>query len=81
MFSFAFVKAAVERALGAFVAPVAGALAGTGLFDVDWAMVFSVAGSAAVASLLASLVKAPVGPEGPGLTEKVAVKAAPTGDA
>ena len=77
MYSKAFVKAALERAVGAFAAPVAGALATVSVFDVPWKAVFGVAAAGAVASLLASLGKAPIGPEGPGLTEKVAKPSAP----
>jgi hypothetical protein len=64
MYTKAFWKAAFERAVGAFSAPLAKQVVGLG-------------GAAALASLVASVVKANVGPEGPGLTEKVAEPSTP----
>ena len=74
MFSLSFWKAAGERAVGAFSAPVIGALVadGASLWDVPWKGTLGVAGAAALASLLGSVANAGVGPECPGLTEKVA---------
>ncbi|OPC81803.1 hypothetical protein B4N89_13435 [Embleya scabrispora] len=42
---------------------------GIGLLDIDWAAAGSVAGAAALASVLTSVVLSGVGPTGPGLTE------------
>ena len=57
MFTAAFWKAAAERALKTFAQTAAAILvaAGTGLLSADWVGVLSVAGMAAVVSLLTSI--------------------------
>lgn len=58
------VKTAAQAALALITAN------GTGLLDVDWSAVASVAGLAAVASVLTSLVSAGAGqPDSPSLVE------------
>lgn len=71
MIDMAFVKAVGERAVGAFSATLAGFLgaAGTDLVALDWSRSLSVSGGAALASVLASLAKGTMSPQGPGLTE------------
>lgn len=65
MFTTSFWKQVAERAVKTF-AQGAGALLvgeGLGLLTVDWATVGSVAGLAAVASVLTSIASAPFGDE------------------
>ncbi|GAA1970167.1 holin [Amycolatopsis minnesotensis] len=63
MFSAAFWKDAIERAVKSFAGALAAwlATAGTGLLAVDWPTGLSLAGFAAVASVLTSITSAPFG--------------------
>jgi hypothetical protein len=71
MFTRRFWKAAGERAVGLFAGSLVTTITvdGNGMSASDWFSGLSTAGALAVASLLCSLVKANVGPEGPGLNE------------
>lgn len=66
MWSTSFWKQTAERAVKTFAqATVAVLTAGaTGLLDVDWGQAFSVAGLAAVVSVLTSVATSGVGPAG-----------------
>jgi len=70
----AFVLAAGERAVGAFSGVLSSALMADGadVFHVGWKAALGTSIGAALLSVLASLTKRPVGPEGPGLTETTA---------
>ena len=63
MLTATFWKAAAERAIKTAAQVAASALTadGLGLLDVDWAAIGSVAGLAALASVLTSIVTAGVG--------------------
>lgn len=71
MFTRNFVRQAIERAVKtAAQSALALLVVGGGLLDVDWTQVASVAGLAAVASVLTSVVGAGVGqPDSPSLVE------------
>jgi len=72
MFNGAFWKSTAERAVktGAQAALALVGVAGLGVLDIDWAAVGSVSALAAIASVLTSIVSAPVGEVGtPSLTE------------
>lgn len=66
MFSKTFLKAAAERACKTFAQAAIALLGvnGLGLVDVDWTAVGSVAGLAALVSLLTSVISSPFGPVG-----------------
>lgn len=66
MFTKTFWKATAERAVKTFAQTAAALLTGGGLgiLNVDWGMVGSVAGLAAIASVLTSIVSSPIGPTG-----------------
>ena len=70
MFTIAFWKAAAERALKTFAQTAAAILvaAGTGLLSADWVGVLSVAGMAAVVSLLTSIASGAATDGSPSLT-------------
>lgn len=70
-YNVAFFAAAGERAMGVFAAVLSGSLFvdGTDLSHVDWTTSFDIAAGAFLLSILTSLAKAHVGPEGPGVTE------------
>jgi Putative lactococcus lactis phage r1t holin len=65
MFTAAFWKAALERAVKTFAQSTLALLTGDGmgLLDVDWATIGSVGGLAAAASLLTSIVSLGFGPK------------------
>ena len=70
-----FWTAALERAIKT-LAQTAVALVsvdGLGFLDVDWAQIGSVAGLAAVVSILTSIASDRIGPVGPSLANEVAV--------
>jgi hypothetical protein len=71
-FNRAFLAAAVERAVKTFAQTLAALLAGTGsgVLDVDWSGRLSVAGMAAVVSLLTSVASGGVGRAGPSLVNE-----------
>lgn len=71
MYDMKFFKATGERAVGMFSGALASALFvnGTDLFTVSWKAGVGTAGGAALLSILTSLAKGQVGPEGPGITE------------
>lgn len=74
MWSKAFWIAALERAIRTLCQAAVAAIvaAGTGLVDTDWAGIGSVAGMAAVVSLLMSVGSdIATGGGGPGLTEDI----------
>lgn len=70
MFTLVFWKAAAERSLKTFAQAAAALLVGngTGLLDTDWRSVLSVAGIAAVVSVLTSIGSDALTGEGPSLT-------------
>ena len=70
MFTAAFLKAVAERAIKTFAQAAAALLVGngTGLLDTDWAAVLSVAGIAAVVSILTSIGSDALTGSGPSLT-------------
>ena len=70
MFTVLFWKAAGERAVKTFAQTAAALLvaAGTGLLDSDWQTTGSVAGMAALLSVLTSVGSAGMGNPGPSLT-------------
>ncbi len=72
-----FWTAALERAVKtlAQTAVALVSVAGLGFLDVDWAQIGSVAGLAAVVSILTSIASAGVGGSGPSLANEVAVPA------
>ena len=84
MFTLAFWKATAERALKTFAQSLLGVLsvavgAATGFAGLDWGNVLQAAGVAALASVLTSLISAPVGGSGPSLAgETLADKATVT---
>lgn len=65
-----FVKATLERAVKTFAQSAVALITAnaTGLLDVDWAQLMSVAGLASVVSVLTSIASAPFGGDGPSLT-------------
>ncbi|QIS38600.1 holin [Clavibacter capsici] len=69
MFTVPFWKAAGERAIKTFAQVLLAAIVvgQTGFLDLDWAGVGSVAGVAALASVLTSIVSDKVGSNGPSL--------------
>jgi hypothetical protein len=71
MYDARFFRAVAERAVGGFSGVLATALAADGadLCSVRWKAAFGLAGGVALLSILTSLVKGQVGPEGPGITE------------
>jgi len=71
----AFWTAAFERAIKtlAQTAVALVSVAGLGFLDIDWAQVASVAGLAAVVSILTSIASDRIGPVGPSLANEVAV--------
>ena len=71
MYGRAFARATVERAVGSFSGVMASALFadGSDLFSIRWKSALGLAGGAALLSILASLAKGHVGPEGPGVME------------
>ncbi|GAB3678276.1 holin [Angustibacter aerolatus] len=74
----AFVTATVERAVKTFAQSLAALLAasGAGLLAVPWLTTLSVAGTAAVVSVLSSVASSGVGHPGPSLASE-GVEAAP----
>lgn len=72
MFTLLFWKAAAERAIKTAAQTAAALLIanGTGLLDTDWAQAGSVAGMAAVLSVLTSVGSAGVGNPGPSLASE-----------
>lgn len=70
MFTAAFLSAILERAIKTFAQSAAALLVGngTGLLDTDWKSVLSVAGIAAVVSLLTSIGSDALTGDGPSLT-------------
>jgi hypothetical protein len=69
MWTKAFWQAAAERSIKTFAQTAAALLvaSGTGLLDSDWQTTGSVAGMAALLSVLTSVASAGVGPAGPSL--------------
>lgn len=70
MFTKAFWRAVAERAIKTFAQAAAALLVadGTGLLDTDWQAAASVAGMAAVVSVLTSVGSGKIGGDGPSLT-------------
>lgn len=70
----AFVLAAGERAVGVFSGVLSSVLVADGVdvFHVGWKAALGTSLGAALLSVLASLAKRRVGPEGPGLMETTA---------
>jgi hypothetical protein len=71
MFTLTFWKAALERSVKTFAQAAAALLTGVGLglLDINWVNIFSVAGLAAVVSVLTSIASdAITGGSGPSLT-------------
>ena len=70
MFTKAFAAAALERAVKTFAQTLAALLVadGTGLLETAWVADLSVAGMAAVVSVLTSVASSRVGSDGPSLT-------------
>ena len=73
MFTLAFLKATLERAVKTFAQSLGALLvaSGAGILDTDWGDRFSVAGMAAVVSVLTSVGSAHVGDDGPSLGGEV----------
>ena len=73
MFTRAFLYALLERAIKTFAQTAAAMLvaAGTGLLDADWITVASVAGMAALVSVLASIGSGAATDGSPSLTSEV----------
>lgn len=71
MYDRKFLVATGERAVGMFAGTLSSALFvdGTDLFHVPWQSGLGTATGAALLSVLTSIAKAHVGPEGPGVTE------------
>jgi hypothetical protein len=76
MFTLAFWRAAFERAVKTLAQSAAALLvgAGTGLLDTDWTSVLSVAGIAAVISVLTSVGSDALTGNGPSLTNAEVVE-------
>lgn len=72
MWTKAFWRAAAERSIKTFAQTAAALLvaAGTGLLDSDWQSTASVAGMAALLSVLTSVGSAGIGPDGPSLASE-----------
>ena len=70
MFTKIFLKAAVERSIKTFAQALAALLVadGTGLLDTDWGTQLSVAGMAALVSVLTSVGSGTIGRDGPSFT-------------
>lgn len=70
MFTIAFLKATAERAVKTFAQALAALLVadGTDLLATDWAGRLSVAGMAAVVSVLTSVASSQIGGPGPSVT-------------
>ena len=70
MFNSAFAKATFERAVKTFAQVLAALLVsnGTGILDTDWTSGLSVAGMAAVISVLTSIGSGALTGDGPSLT-------------
>lgn len=70
MFNAAFLKAVLERAIKTFAQALAALLVGngTGILDTDWTSSLSVAGMAAVVSILTSVASDALTGDGPSLT-------------
>lgn len=70
MFNPAFLKAVLERAVKTFAQALAALLAsnGAGILDTDWTSSLSVAGMAAVVSILMSFGSDLITGDGPSLT-------------
>lgn len=66
-----FAKATIERAVKTFAQSAVALITAnaTGLLDVDWVQVASVSGLAALVSVLTSVASAPIGGDGPSLTD------------
>ena len=65
MWTSAFWKATLERAVKTFAQTAAGSfLVGAGLLDVDWEACLSVSGAATVLSILTSVASAGTGGDG-----------------
>ena len=73
MFTVAFIKAALERAIKTFAQVLAALLVadGTDLVSTDWGGRLSVAGMAVVVSFLTSVASDKVGSDGPSLGGEV----------
>ena len=73
MFTLAFLRATLERAVKTFAQSLAALLvaSGAGVLDTDWPARFSVAGMAAVVSVLTSVGSAQIGDDGPSLGGEV----------
>lgn len=71
MFTLAFLKATAERAVKTFAQALAALLVadGTDLLTTDWAGSLSVAGMAAVVSVLTSVASSQIGGPGPSVTD------------
>lgn len=76
MFTLAFIRASLERAVKTFAQAAAALLVGdgAGLLSVDWVGVLSVAGMAAVVSLLTSIGSDALTGGGPSLTNAEVVE-------
>ena len=72
MFTIAFIRATLERAIKTLAQTAAAMLVadGTGLLDTDWITVASVAGMAAIVSLLTSIGSAAATDGGPSLADE-----------
>lgn len=75
IFTRAFLTAAIERAIKTLcqTAVALVSVAGLGFLDVDWAQIGSVAGLAAVVSILTSIASNQIGPVGPSLANEIAI--------
>lgn len=71
----AFWKAAAERALKTFAQTLIVLIGAeqVNVMALDWPQLLTVAGSAAVMSVLTSMASAPFGPAGPSLADEVVV--------
>lgn len=69
--AMAFVLATGERAAGMFAGTLSSILIaqGTDIMDAGWSKALGVSAMAALLSVLSSVAKGNVGPEGPGVTE------------
>ena len=82
MFTLAFWKAAAERAVKTFAQSLAALLVadGTDILSTDWGGRLSVAGMAAVVSVLTSVASSQIGGPGPSVTDAEALDYDPKHD-
>ena len=79
MFTIAFLKATAERSVKTFAQALAALLIadGTDLLTTDWGGRLSVAGMAAVVSVLTSVASSQIGGPGPSVVEAETLKYSP----